>query len=229
MPKTRSSDTLTWEGLADSYELWLADYGVIKVLVLRILRQKLGRGSAACDVALREAYEALKGVAKAFGDAAMEEGAEVDAGREPMEEGVATAVLRWLGLMSQIPDVFRQLSDVEQEAVTWDNFDVINYEWDTLAEIPEVPSAPKRVRIEEVEIVDDARDRDVELDDEGSEETPQPTKRARQAQSGEGKLKPSGRKAQPGPEAAQKVSDFYGLDRPNFLSLFSVLAVPIMG
>jgi hypothetical protein len=205
MPGTRSADATSGGNLESSFETWLDDYSLLKILVMRIVRQRLGRGSAMGDAALREAMVALGKAAERFGDAALEEDAEVDAGREEMEEEATEIVLRWLGTLSQTPALFQMLSETEQAAATWSVEEVTGFLYDTIAEMPAVPdsrSQLKRVRVVEVEDTD-AKDGDAEAGEESSDDDERaarpkagpPAKRVRVAGSG----------TEAGPLAAKKV------------------------
>jgi hypothetical protein len=215
MPKTRSTDATNWEHLAESYETWLEDGSVLLTLVLRIVRQRLGRGSAVGDVALRDAYNALRAAAVGFADAVLVPGAAADAGREEMEEGAAAAVLAWLEKVAQLPEAWRQLSWTEQDAAAVDSYEeLVELHFGENEEIPDVPDPDfptKRPRLAEYEFEDDAAFKpgeSVEGSSDGEEKAAKPVagpvkKRARVTGAG----------VQTGPLAAKKVRRSF-LTRP---------------
>src|SRR6201996_1111281 len=140
MPAARESDQATRAQLVNNYEMWLSEYSLLKVLILRIVRQRLGHGFALGDMALQEAYSALRKVADRFVDSGLhDEASEVDDGRERMEDETATIVLRWLGSVSQIPSAFKALTDVERAAIKLTTLELVAYEYDALADMPVVP------------------------------------------------------------------------------------------
>jgi len=210
MPKTRSTDATNWEHLAESYEAWLEDGSVLKTLVLRIVRQRLGRGSAVGDMALRDAYNALRAAAVSFADAAMVEGATAESGRDEMEETVAEAVLGWLEKLSQLPAAWGLLSWSEQDAAGADSGEqLISFRFDEGARVPDVPGIDrpsKRVHIVEAEVEDDPEYQDGEADKEssdGEKGTARPT--AGPAKKGAKRARLAGGEAQMGPPATKKV------------------------
>ena len=210
MPKTRSTDATNWEHLAESYETWLEDGSVLKTLVLRIVRQRLGRGSAVGDVALRDAFNALRAAAVRFADATMDEGAAADAGRDEMEEAVAEAVLAWLDKLSQIPAAWDSLSWSEQDAAGADSGEqLVSFRFDAVVGVPDVPDVErplKRTRVVEVEIEDDPEYQN----DEAGRQSSENEEVAAKPQAGPGKkgakrARVAGGQAQMGPLAAKKV------------------------
>jgi len=210
MPATRESDQATRAQLVDNYEMWLSEYSLLKVIILRIVRQRLGHGFALGDMALQEAYSALRKVADRFVDSGLhDEATEVDDGRERMEEETAMIVLRWLGSVSQIPSAFRILSDVERAAIKLTTLELVAYEYDALADMPVVPLFKAKTgstRVVGSEEGDDTRDGDATPGEESSEqeeEAEEPT--AGPAKKGSQRKRGAGDEAQKGPLAAKKV------------------------
>lgn len=200
MPQTREPSDDVRKSVAENMYNWLGDFTVLRTLVQRVVAQRLGREYSAVELILREAFGALKRAHDRFvEDEDLPESEYQDEAaerRERLEEEAATAVLRWLGTVSEIPKVFNALSESERASVRATASELVSVLFKDGERIPDVPwVGSKRVRIAEEEI--SKADEEYEAVD-GSEDQPAPPKRARKTRGG-------AKGVVVGAEAAQKV------------------------
>jgi hypothetical protein len=188
--------------VAENFDNWLDDFLVLRSLVRRVVRQRLGRDSSAIRFVLGETLAALRRIGADFerndNEAASEEDEDGRAGaRERMLMETAKAVQGWLGWVASLPALKDVLTEAERGAVGKSPAELVELEFESGGEIPVVPwedRAERRPRAEAVV----APQADSEDEDEGESEVPQAPRHTGRSTAARGKIAA-------GPEAAVKV------------------------